>query len=460
MSDVHLQTVAQWDVGSPIGQCRAVPVRLGPSGPDAILAIYSADFDIDPSHEMFFFPSGTLKMALFTHAGELLWRRDLGPGVVPGVWFCPVFPFDLDGDGCDEIWFVDNEDPRHPLSKRSRRLACLDGRTGALLGRWPWPDRNRRQQELSFMYRDFILGGYVRGQGVLVTAQGTYLDMFLQGWRADMTARWEADILRVGDNRGAAGSHMCAVGDLNGDDVDEVLWGERSIDLGSGAQLFCADCPAYHGHSDIVQPVLDWSSGQWSIYTARESHPEAVPRVVMYDSRGRRLWGDVDGGHVDMGWVARAQGCRGRLAWAARIGAKACGPDGRSHEWVEEFFFDAADGRRLERGFSAYRTLPVDLDGDGFHELVRGMPSGDGEVMDTAGRTLGSVGAPTAMACKFLDRPGEHLLSYHGDGTLRVWADANAADSPAALARYAHPFYRRNRVLTATGYNMVNLGGV
>jgi hypothetical protein len=55
---------------------------------------------------MFFFPGDTLKLALFTESGGLVWRRDLGRGVVPGMWFCPVFAFDLDGDGVDEIWFV------------------------------------------------------------------------------------------------------------------------------------------------------------------------------------------------------------------------------------------------------------------------------------------------------------------------------------------------------------------
>jgi len=64
------------------------------------------------------------------------------------------------------------------------------------------------------------------------------------------------------------------------------------------------------------------------------------------------------------------------------------------------------------------------------------------------------------MASKFLDLPGEQLLAYAPDGTLRIWADRNAEDSPAALARYAHPFYRTNQRLTAVGYNLINLAGI
>lgn len=92
------------DLNSPLGQCRSTLVDLGDE--QAILATYCADFEIDPYVEMFYFPNDTLKMALFTLNGEILWTRDLGKGIVPGVWFCPVYALDLDGDGIDEIWYV------------------------------------------------------------------------------------------------------------------------------------------------------------------------------------------------------------------------------------------------------------------------------------------------------------------------------------------------------------------
>ncbi len=43
---------------------------------------------------------------------------------------------------------------------------------------------------------------------------------------------------------------------------------------------------------------------------------------------------------------------------------------------------------------------------------------------------------------------------------MRIWADANAADTGTALARYAHPFYRTNQRLTASGSNLNVLGGL
>jgi len=454
---IRLETLCEIDLGSPIGQCRAVPVRLGSGKIDAILVAYAADFDVDPYVEMFFFPTDTIKLVLLDLEGRELWRRDLGRGVVPGIWFCPVFAFDLDGDGVDEIYFPDQMNAEHPLSLDGFRLRQLDGATGESRAELPWFDP-LRGQEMGKTYRHFIFGGYANGSPVLVKAQGTYGTIRLQALNSDLSERW----LTVVDEGapGARGSHMCAVVDLNDDGIDEALWGERCLSLDDGRQLFCADEDTYRGHTDIVQPILDRKSGQWSIWTTRESGEQVWPRLVMFDARSKRLWGDVDQGHMDMGWCARLGNNGEQVVWAGRITGKTCGPDGRSHASVDEFAYDARTGDSVELGFSAYRTTPVDLNGDGLHEIVRGQPSGDGEVLDRKGHRLGSVGGAVAMASKFMDRPGEQLLSYSEDGKLRVWADASAEDTDAAQARYSHPFYQLNQRLSATGYNLVNLGGI
>lgn len=81
-------------------------------------------------------------------------------------------------------------------------------------------------------------------------------------------------------------------------------------------------------------------------------------------------------------------------------------------------------------------------------------------MLDRTGKAIGNVGGHVPMASKFMDRPGEQILCYSPDGTIRVWADCNASDAAAAQARYAHRFYRANQKLTATGYNLANLGGM
>ncbi len=461
-NSIDLQPLIEVDFGQRIGQCRAVPVWLGATRGQAILAAYAAEFDVDPSPDMFFFPKDTLKLVLFDAAGTVIWRRDLGPNVIPGMWFCPVLPLDLDGDGAEEIWLVDHEGDGHPLSPGGFRLARLDPLTGQPTGSWPWP--RVPDAPMYQMYRNFLAGGYVHGQPVLVTARGTYSHMDLAAYNGDMSVRWQREIPR--DEPGARGSHMCPVLDINNDGVDELPWGERCIALGSGEELFCGDRNVYRGHSDVIQPMWDRQADAWRIFTCRESDPEAQPRIVMFDDKGERLWGQIDRGHIDMGWTARLREDGSHLAMGIRIGGKTCGADGRFHQEIDPFVFDARDGSPVELPFEVYRTIPVDLDGDGRHELVYGVPGGDGRVIDAAGNEVGSVAGGSkdqfggvAVAAKLFDRPGEQLLTYHRDGKLRVWGDRNAADSPPATQRYASTLYRSSLRLFATGWNICHLAG-
>ncbi len=454
---MKLQPVLTLPLGQPVGQLRATPVRLGGKGPPAILAAYGADFDVDPYHEMFFFPTDTLKLILFTTEGEVLWKKDLGRGVVPGMWFCPVFPFDIDGDGVEEIWFVNNTSTQHPLSLDSYRLTRLDARTGEQTGEWDW-QRSAGGESISHMFRNFIIGGSVRGEPVLVTATGTYGKMLLRGWRPDMTPRWERPIAK--DEPGARGSHMCPITDLDGNGAEELMWGERCISLDDGREIFCADRDLYSGHSDVIAPMLDHASGRWFIYTIREGDGEVSPRVALFDDKGARVWGAVDRGHMDMGWVARLNDDASHVAMAIRIGQKTCGPDGRFHQDRTEFVFDARTGHPRELPYSIYGTIPVDLDGDGLHELVHGLSGQDGTVRMRGGEVVGKIAGTVAIASKLTAHAGEQILDYAPDGTVRIWADLDARDSEAALARYAHPFYQASQRLGITGSNLSVLGGI
>jgi hypothetical protein len=301
--------------------------------------------------------------------------------------------------------------------------------------RKPWP-QERRNQALSHMFRNFIVGGYVRGEPVLVTAQGTYDFMSLQGWNPDMSRRWRLDILP--DDPGARSSHMFPTIDINDDGVDEVLWGERCIEVDTGNELWCADRESWSGHSDIIQPVRD-EAGPWFLYTCRESEGPGG-RVKLFDAAGREVWADVEEGHMDMGWVARLDE-NGHTSMAIRIGHKTCGPDGRFHTGRNAFAWRALTGEPVELAFDPYGTLPVDLNGDGLHELVRGIPGQDGAVMMPDGTEQGRIPGQTVLAGRLAEAPGEQVLACEDDGTLTLWCDADAADALGSTARYSHSFY-------------------
>jgi hypothetical protein len=452
---VKLTNLWTLETGAPLGQCRAVSVGLGSEG-RGVLLVTGRDAVIDPSPGMFFFPKGTLSLTLIGPDGRPRWRRDLGPSVVPGVWFCPVLAFDLDGDGYDEIWWVANPDPDHPLREDGRELARLDARDGRELGRLPWP-APRTEEPMYKGYRYFLMGARDQGRPVLLTAQGTYAALAVQGWNADLSRRWEW----VNDftQRGTRGSHQSAVVDLDGDGTDELLYGEWLLSAADGRVKRCFDAGVYRGHSDIVQPFWDDARKRWLVFTCRESDPDVSPRVAVFAADGARLWGAVERGHMDMGWVARLGEDGEPWSYALRVGVKSAGPAGTQRTDREEFCFDAVSGRRLDPGFSLYATLPVDLDGDGRHELVAGLPEGDGRVVDRRGRLLGHVEGQAAAVGRLADHPGEQIVAWSPEGRVRLVADADATDSATMIARLADPFYVVNRSQSANGYNLVNLGG-
>ena len=53
----------------------------------------------------------------------------------------------------------------------------------------------------------------------------------------------------------------------------------------------------------------------------------------------------------------------------------------------------------------------------------------------------------------------EETFNYP-DGTIKIWGDKNAKDNKQAKKRYNHPYYSNGQKLTASGYNLVNLGGL
>lgn len=455
--DYDLQVITEVDLGHPLGQLRAVPISLGPDQPKAVVTMYSEDAEIDPYIGMFFFPRHTLKLMVFDARGNEVWRRDLGSGVVPGIWFSPLFAFDLDGDGVDEIWIINNKDPEHPLDFRQYVLEKLDPLTGETVGQWPWP-QPEQPQSMSHTYRHFIMGGYTNDTPVLLTAQGTYKAMAIQGWNPDMSMRWEHKI--PADAKGCVGSHVTPVVDIDQDGTDELLWGERAIEIDQGTQMFCADENVWEGHSDIIQPVLNRKTGQWSFFTCRESHNDLGPRIVLYDNQGTRQWGDLDEGHIDTGWAAHIGRNGEAVVLGVKVGEKVRTAEGERRTGVVENTYLADSGEKIALGFNVYTSIPVDLNGDGIHELVKGYFEGDGSVLDQEGNILGNIGGHSAIASKFMDLPGEQILSYSKDGKIRIWADLNAEDRPAAMKRYSHRFYRVNQKQTGNGYNLFTLGGI
>jgi ribosomal 30S subunit maturation factor RimM len=456
---MDIKCFAEYDLGIKLGQVRSVPVALGDRG-EGILFVYSSQPNLDPWEEEFYWPTDTLKMAVYTRKGERLWIKDLGVGVIPGVWFTPFMTFDLDGDGADEIWFVNNINHKAPFSLNGRRLERLDPFTGDSTGFLPWP-RYTENETLSHRYRYFIAGGYVHGKPVLVTCQGTYTNMFLQGWDPGMKSRWDIKILDK--EPGAKSSHVCPVIDFNKDGIDEIFWGERLLSLDDGHEVFCCDRKKFHGHSDIIIPFANPEDGRMYIYTVREDHE--VPgeqRVWLYDDKGKAVWHRVDTGHMHQGWIANIGDDYRKVAMAMRLNRVVI--DGMMSEAEpDDYYFDAMTGDEVQLPFSGRGSayIPLDFDGDGYHEFFgtgREGTSNAGWVIDRFGKQIRHIGGHQVRSGKvFHDVSGDQIMLFYPDECkVRVWGCPDSAESEVYKARHNTPFHSFNQHLMGTGYNHIN----
>ncbi len=85
---------------------------------------------------------------------------------------------------------------------------------------------------------------------------------------------------------------------------------------------------------------------------------------------------------------------------------------------------------------------------------------GNSCLFDRKGNLIKEIGGRLSMCSKIASHPGEQLLTHYPDGMVRIWADANAEDSMAAIKRYEHPFYHANRRFPTKESVMCILGGI
>lgn len=451
---MSIRCLKRFDLDATLGQVRSIPVSLHPGKEDAILFVYSAEENLDPWEEAFHFPKDTLKMALYTQSGDCLWKRDMGTGSIPGIWFFPFFAFDLNGDGVDEIWIVNNHNPALPLTRNFRYLERLNPFTGETEESWRWPVYTRGE-ELSHMFRFFIAGGYVHGEPVLVTCQGTYRKMYLQAYNRGMEKRWE---IMIPPEDGPRSSHVCPVWDWDGDGIDELFWGERLLSLDDGHEVLCCDRERYLGHSDIIIPLIHPETEKRYLYTCREGHERpGEKRVVLFDEQGQRVWGNVESGHMHKGWAANIGANGEKIVMAMRLDETVTASE-MLRLGGEEFYYDAFTGAPVKPPFSVRGSemLPLDTDGDGYHEFFGVEGEQKGWFLDRFGNRLVYAGGEPVNSGKMYGLLGEQMMVFHPTGAVEIWGDEEAIESPAFLKRHSYGYHSFGQRLMGTGYNHFN----
>lgn len=440
---MKIRKLMEYNLGAKPKQVRTCEVDLGYE--KGRLFVWSEHQDCDPWDADYTSPQYPLHFSMYGAQGQLLWQKDLGMGVPPGVWFCPFIALDLDGDGVDEIWFVNNTTHR-PFELRTRVLERLDALTGETLGTWPFPAINTGLLIMCQAYRYMLIGGYVHGQPVIIMEQGTYENMYFQCYNADMSLRWERVIEK---DEGPRAAHSVPVMDWNKDGVDEMWFGEHLMSLDTGEDLFCMARDSYFGHSDVVAPFTDFSTGKRYIFTCREgANYKGCPRIVMFNEDGTVAWQDVyenpdegKDGHINGGFVFLDKTGR-RIAVGKHIRPGV------------QFVYDAVTGEKLEPAMDYFYLRPVDLNGDGCHEFLRKQRGKPLAVLDTDGTLVVVTGGTMIAVVRNDGMAGEQFLCYYEqEGIVRLWGDEDAKDSALLLARHADGFHTFMNKMTGNGYN-------
>lgn len=447
--------LTQLDLEEPIQQARVVPCTYRKGEPAGFAVLHSNCAEDDPYHKMFFVPTDTMRLCMFDAAGKLLWRKDLGDGVVPGVWFTTMLVFDLNGDGVDEVYLSINE-TEHALDYEADILAEFDPASGEIVARRPWPLPVQRADTLSHFYRNLAVGANLHGQRRLIIARGTYSPQRLVCLDEKLEPVWE----RIIDD-GSRGAHTFVSLDLDGDGADELLWGDICLDLATGQTRWKAPAWRFDGHTDIVSPGQFLPGGGWQVYYCREGWSgEGSGGVLLLDgATGEKIWAEHALGHVDMGWAARLGDDGTHRFYGLEIGAKKAGKSGFERGGLVEHGFDL-QGRPWRPEVPMAYTLPVDWDGDGRHELVYYAGERTGQVVRPDGTVLAQLDAKPIWAAKVKDAPGEHVCCSLGEGRILVYGEQTAQDGAALKDRVMMSEYRRWVQQFGMGYSLYLLGGL
>jgi rhamnogalacturonan endolyase len=130
----------------------------------------------------------TYKVEAYLSDGTFLWRKDLGPGLEPGIWYTPMIVYDFNGDGKDEIAVKTGPaDPREAdgrVRKGPEWCSILNGMTGEEICKVDWPERSWRFGDYNRNNRNQMGMAYLDGKTpCLLVARGTYRLMMVDAYQ-------------------------------------------------------------------------------------------------------------------------------------------------------------------------------------------------------------------------------------------------------------------------------------
>ncbi|HEY9107946.1 MAG TPA: rhamnogalacturonan lyase [Roseateles sp.] len=259
--------------------------------------------------------------------GTRLWRIDLGPNVRAGAHYTSFVAYDLDGDGKAEVMMktadgtVDGQGKVIGDAKADYRneagyvlagpefLTVFNGQTGAAMATVDYTPPRGDVSAWGDGYGNrvdrFLAGvAYLDGRRPsAVFSRGYYTRAVIAAWDwrdGRLTQRWVFDSAADEASKPAAGqgAHWFSVADVNGDGLDDIIYGAATIS-GTGRLLYSTGL--CHGDALHVSSFDPAREGQ-QIYMVHES-PRCYGEhgLEMHDAAtGKVLW-SMSGQNTDVG---------------------------------------------------------------------------------------------------------------------------------------------------------------
>lgn len=235
-------------------------------------------------------PNGSVLLEAYDlKDGHFMWRVDLGPNIRQGTHYVSFIVYDLDGDGKAELavrtsegtkfgdgtiigdvngdertYYVDINPDSSTFGKileGPEFLSVIDGTTGTELARTDYIPRGDESQWTEYwgdaygnrMDRFLMAVGHFVSENSapsIVMCRGYYVNWQMTALDYDngeLKERWHFDTYPIWQDYKGQGNHNLAVGDVDGDGKDEIVYGACCIDH-DGKGLYTTG----RGHGDAL----------------------------------------------------------------------------------------------------------------------------------------------------------------------------------------------------------------
>ncbi|MEP0842369.1 MAG: silent information regulator protein Sir2 [Phycisphaerae bacterium] len=402
--------------------------------------IKQPNFNVDPYEAPGYWKKSedTYKLEAYRGDGTFLWRHDMGWSIEEGIWYSPYVVYDLDGDGRAEVYAKGGEgDPRDPdgrVTSGPEWLLQLDGRTGRVLRKLPWPDRSGFER-YNYYCRNLLGIAYLDGRRPhLIIERGTYTQIKIEAYGPQLDPVWRWNSRNEKQKYNGQGMHGMHAADVDGDGRDELVIGSAVID-DDGKGLWSREC----GHPDVCYVgEIDPSRPGLEIFYGIEPRQQRDGVCLVEAKTGRKLWG-YDGAtrHV------HSQGMVADLL--AEHPGQECyaGEQDASQYWLY-----TADGRRIgEKPIGGLAPRAAWWNGSSQKQLVL-----EGRLVDYngAGRKYAPIeGNVIAIADCLGDWREEVITSVPGE--LRVYSSTLPAGT-RRVCLMQDRLYRLDVAMASMGY--------